>query len=461
AALYRNLGDGRFADVTREAGLSMRLLGMGAAVGDLDNDGDLDLLVTAVGGDHLFENLGHGRFQDVSQAWGLGPGGFSSSAAFLDYDRDGWLDLFLGRYVAWDPATERACQLPGGERMYCTPELFAGVPSRLLHNLGGRRFEDVSERSGVGKVAGKVLGVVSLDADGDGWPDLAVASDTAPNLLWRNRHDGTFEEIGQLTGMALSDSGAPRGGMGIDAGDLDGDGRPDLAIGNFAQEMSGLYRAGANGLYADQAAESGVGLPSLMQVSFGTLFLDQDGDGHLDLIQANGHIEPAIARLRPAQTYAQPLQLFRNRGDGTFAPVEPGPAGAAGAWQGPWVGRGLATADYDGDGDLDLVLTQNGGPARLLRNNANPAHWLAVRLAGGPSNRTAYGARVTAVAGNTRQVRWLASGRSYLSASDPLLSFYFGSKTTIDRLEILWPSGATQIVRSPALRQVLLVHEGH
>jgi hypothetical protein len=452
-ALYRNRGDGTFEDVTAAAGLAVPLLGMGAAVGDIDNDGDLDLYVTAVGGDRLFLNGGDGTFEDVTAAWGLGEASFGSSAAFLDYDRDGWLDLYAGRYVEWSPATDRPCSPDGRTPSYCTPELYDAAPDRLYRNLEGRRFADATAAAGLGAVRAKTLGVVPLDHDQDGWPDLAVASDTSPNLLLLNRRDGTFAEVGLAAGMAVAESGSPRGGMGIDAGDLSGDGLADLVIGNFAQEMAAVYRAGPDGVLVDEAAPAGVGLPTLLQVAFGVLALDQDGDGDLDLLFANGHIEPGIARFRRGQSYAQPLQLFLNWGDGTFDEA------AAGAWSGPWIGRGLAAADYDRDGDLDLVLTQNGGPARLLRNGADPRRWLRLELRGGPSNRTGYGAVVTAVAGDRRWVRPLVSGRSYLSASEPLIHLGLGEVAALDRLEVAWPSGTVQVVEDPPLGQTLTLVE--
>ena len=370
-ALYRNLGGGRFADVTAAAGLAVPFFGMGTAVGDVDGDGRLDLFVTGVGGDRLFRNRGDGTFEDVTAALGLaGDPGFGTSAAFLDVDGDGWLDLFVGRYVAWSPATDVACRPDGVHRTYCTPEVYPGESDRLFRNLGGRRFADITRAAGLFHPEGKTLGVAVFDADGDGRPDLAVANDTVRNFLFRNRGDGTFAEEAVAAGFAFSPSGATRGGMGIAAGDLTGDGRPDLVIGNFSQEMAAFYRAVGPAQYSDEAAQAGVGLPTLMSLAFGTLAFDYDGDGRLDLLFANGHIEPDISATQRLLAYAQRPQLFHNEGDGAFREVRGAPGSAL---ETPYVGRGLAAADLDGDGDLDLVLTQNGRPARLLRNDSPPA----------------------------------------------------------------------------------------
>ena len=458
AGFYRNRGDGTFEEAGRQAGFTEAFFGLGTAVGDLDNDGDLDLFVSGLDGDRCYRNRGDGTFQEVSAELGLTGRGFGSSAAFLDADGDGWLDLFVGRYVEWSPQSDVRCSPDGEHPSYCTPEIYPGQSNRLYHNLGGQRFADVTEEAGLLQPEGKTLGVVPLDYDGDGWPDLAVANDTWRNALYVNRGDGTFRDAAIELGMAFSLSGATRGAMGIDAGDLDHRGRSDLVIGNFSHEMSALYRSSEHGLFSDDAAQLGLGLPTLMSLTFGTLAVDLDGDGWLDVVFANGHIEPDVARFQPQQSYAQPLQVFHHRGDGQgFEPVPP-PATTP-SWAGPWVARGLAAGDADGDGDLDLVLTQNGGPARLLRNDSASQSWLRLRLIGHTSNRTGYGAVATAVAGPLRITRTLVSGRSYLSASEPVLTFGLGTLDHLDRVEIRWPSGIEQQLPSPPINRILEVEE--
>ena len=441
--LYLNRGDGTFRDATVGSGLTSErpFLGMGAVAGDIDNDGDLDLVVTGVGGERLYLGRGDGTFADASASWGLATSGFASSAALLDADGDGWLDLVVGRYVVWSPEEDLACRPDGVHRTYCTPEAYSGVSSRLYRNLDGTGFADATAASGVGDHAGKTLGIVAVDLDDDLRPDLAVANDTTRNFLFRNRGDGTFEEIGLDAGIALGPSGSPRGGMGIAAGDLDGDGRPDLVIGNFAQEMASVYRQRDGGLFVDDAAVLGVGLPTLMELAFGTLTVDLDNDGWLDLVFANGHIEPEIDRFQPAHRYAQPLALFHNREGEGFDPVAAPPGSSLAR---PLVGRGLAAGDLDGDGDLDLVVTQNGRRAVVLRNDSPARAFLRLRLEGRRSNRSALGARVEiALTGRTLR-RWLGAGGSYLSATEPLLTIGLGESPAQPEVRVFWPSGLVQ-----------------
>ncbi len=454
--LYRNLDGTHFQDVTAAAGLGEPFYGMGVAVGDFDNDGYTDLFVSGVGGDHLYRNRGDGTFEDVTSRMGLTDEGFGSSAAFLDYDRDGYLDLFVGRYVEWSPKTDVPCSLDGIHRIYCTPEVYRGQSNRLYHNVGGRKFVDVTRSSGIFRAEGKTLGVVVLDQNRDGWPDLATANDTVRNFLFINNHDGTFSEAGVVAGIAYSESGATRGGMGIDAGDLDGGGLDDVVIGNFAGEMTALYRRTAKGYFVDEAAQAGIGVPTLMTLAFGTLLVDLDNDGWLDIAVVNGHIEPEIARFHPGQNYAQPPQFFHNLGNGHFQLIT---AERGGILDVPLVGRGLAAADIDGDGDLDLVVTQNGGKAVLLRNDSPAQSWIRLRFVGNASNRTGYGTVVRAVAGSRSWTRMLVSGRSYLSACEPVLTMGLGKTSHLDRLEITWPSGITQMVEDPPLNRLLTIEE--
>ena len=461
AQLYRNRGDGTFEEVSGDAGFGSRFLAMGVATGDVDGDGTIDVFLSGVGEQRLYRNLGGLRFEDVTATSGLAVQttpddvGFGASAVFFDADRDGDLDLLVGRYVPWSQATDVRCSPDGVHHTYCTPEVYPSAANVFYRNDGAGRFLQ-DPGAGLDEPAGKTLGLAVLDVDLDGWPDVAVANDTDRNHLFLNRGDGTFDEQGIQSGLAYSVSGATRGAMGIDSGDLDGDGWTDLVVGNFAQEMSAVYLGGTGGLFQDQAARLGVGLPSLMQVAFGTLLADLDLDGHLDLILANGHIEPEINRSQPIQTYRQPLGVFRNDGEALHR-IGPG----QGVPETSYVGRGLAAADADGDGDLDLVLTQNGAAARFLRNDTpRPEEsWLRVRLRsrGGPT--PAYGARITAVTTQRRLLRFLRAGSSYLSTGEASILFGLAPGETIERLELLWPSGTEQIVENISLATTLLVEE--
>ncbi|HEX4954971.1 MAG TPA: CRTAC1 family protein [Thermoanaerobaculia bacterium] len=453
--LLRNRGEGRFEDATARLrpGVEAGFYGMGTAVGDLDDDGDLDLVVSGVGRQLLFENDGAGGLAERARAWGFVDGGFGSSVALFDADADGRLDLFLGRYVAWSPATDVACRPDGVRQAYCTPEVYPPVPSRLFRNRGERRLVEAGRSSGIAGVPGKALGVVAADFDRDDRLDLAVANDTVRNFLFLNQ-GGSFREVGMEAGMALSDSGATRGGMGIDAGDADGDGRLDLVVGNFAQEMSAFFRSrpassgSAVPLFADEAAQAGLGVPTLMTLAFGSLLFDAEGDGDLDLAFANGHIEPEIAQIRRGQTHAQPVQLFANEEPGHFALAE-APAGSALA--AAYVGRGLATGDLDRDGDPDLVLTQNHGPAVILANEGSTGHgWLRLELVGSSRGGTPYGAWVRVGTARRSFERDLPGGRSYLSASEPVLTVGLGEEKGPVDVEMHWPGGGIETWRGLA-----------
>lgn len=455
--LYRNIGGDRFVDATEGSGLDESYFGMGAAVGDIDNDGWIDLAVSTTDGTRIYRNLGGGRFQNVTRQMGLNCPGFGSSLAFLDYDRDGFLDLFVGRYVQWTPQTDIPCSPDRVHRTYCTPELYPGIRNCLFRNVKGKRFENKSKASGVDRFVGKTLGVAVLDLDADGWPDIAVANDTVANYLLVNRRDGTFSEAGIETGLAYSESGAARGGMGIDTGDLDGDGTVDVVIGNFSQEMAAFFRSVEPGYFIDDAAPAGIGLPTLMTLAFGTLVEDFDNDGWLDVLLANGHIEPEISETRRSQSYRQPPQFFRNLGKGRFQLLDSSTMDPPDLLL---VGRGFAGGDFDLDGDLDFVITQNGDRAVLIRNDsADGNDWLQIRLEGVRSNRLGLGARIQVVAGATTLTRYLVSGRSYLSACEPVVTVGLGKIRSVDRVIVDWPSGTHQVVESPPTRHRITIRE--
>jgi len=440
--LYRNNRNGTFSDVTHRAGLDIEMYGMGVAVGDYDNDGYPDILVTCVGQNILFKNTGKGTFRDVTKASGLGGRqAFSTSALWFDFDRDGLLDLFVCNYVKWSPGHDVFCSLDGKNKSYCTPEAYRGETCWLFHNLGNGKFEDVTPTSGIFDSSSKSLGVALLDYDEDGWPDLLVANDTQPNKLYRNQRNGTFKDVAVEAGIAFSAEGKARAGMGVDVADFNHSGRPGVAITNFDNEMIGLYRASGDGNYVDIATQSGVGLASKDRLGFGCVFLDADLDGWLDLAVVNGHIDDTVRNVRGVG-YAQSPQLFLNDGQGKFRDVA-GEIG--GGFTQPKVGRGLAYGDFDRDGDLDLLMTTNNGPAYLFRNDqAGGNKSIRIRLIGTKSNRDAIGARVRIFHGETSQSRLVKGGSSYLSQSELPLTFGLGKREKIDRLVIDWPGGATE-----------------
>jgi enediyne biosynthesis protein E4 len=455
--LYRNLRNGRFADVTEGSGLDETYFGMGVAVGDFENDGRLDLAVTTTDGVRLYRNLGDGRFENVTRRMGMGCPGWGASLAFLDYDRDGYLDLFISRYIEWTVETDIPCSPDGVNPTYCTPEVYPGIGNCLYRSVDGVRFEDVSDEAGISQWLGKALGVVVLDYNDNGWPDVAVANDTVGNFLFVNQGDGTFKEFGVDSGMAYSESGAARGGMGIDAGDIDRDGAVDIVIGNFSQEMVAFFRSVESGYFIDDAAQVGIGLPTLMTLAFGTLVEDFDNDGWLDILVVNGHIEPEISVTRRAQAYRQAPQFFWNLGEGRFASLE-GPV--IGPVEKLLVGRGFASGDFNRNGALDFVVSQNGAEACLLRNESTgDNNWIQVKLEGTVSNSIGYGTRLRAIVGDTVITRHLVSGRSYMSASEPIFTVGLGGFTSVDRLELRWPSGIEQTVMNPPTNRFITVRE--
>jgi hypothetical protein len=458
SALYHNNHDGTFTDVTRGSGLDVEMYGMGVAIGDYDNDGKDDVYITALDGDRLFHNEGGGKFRDVTKAAGIQNAVFGTSAAWLDYDRDGKLDLFVANYVQWTPKGDLWCSLDGATKSYCTPESYKGTSSKLYRNLGGGRFEDVTEKAGLGDQTSKSLGVTVFDYNGDGWPDIFVSNDTQPNKLYRNNKNGTFSDQGMAAGVAYGEDGVARGAMGVDTADYDRSGRPHLLVGNFSNQMLGLYHNEGTGLFVDEAPTSAVGRASLLSLTFAVFFFDYDLDGYPDIFSANGHIEEEIGRVQPKVQYKQPPLLFRNLGKGKFENVTPAMGDQLNR---PIVARGAAYADIDHDGDLDLLITTNNGPAYLYRNDGgNTNHWLSVRTVGTKSNRDGIGAVVRVESASGKQWNMVRSGSGYCSQSDLALTFGLGRDTTVNALDIEWPSGEKQHLTGIGANQFLTIEEG-
>ena len=467
--LYRNRGDGTFQDQTDATALALPIYGMGVAVGDYDGDGFVDIYVTAVGGNRLLRNVGGERFVDVTEATGVAGAddAWSTCATFFDYDRDGDLDLFVCNYVVWSPEIDRAVdfRLTGIGRAYGPPTDFAGTHSVLYRNDDGQ-FVDVSAMAGIqvpnpatGLAMGKALAVLPHDVDHDGWPDLVVANDTVRNFLFINQRDGRFFESGIDSGLAFDTTGAATGAMGIDAAHYDNDGKLAIAIGNFANEMSSFYvslqRDGehsADGenrqqVFSDDAIVAGIGAASRLALTFGLVFFDADLDGRLDLLAANGHVEPAINRVQASQRYAQQPQLFWNCADCRRRFVV---ADAVGDLAQPLVGRGAAYADIDGDGDLDIALTQAGAAAVLLRNDQQLGnHWLRIELQGVAGNLDGLGSRVV-LGGQTVQRRTATPSRSYLSQVEAPLTFGLGKARAAESVTVVWPDGSAETWRDLA-----------
>jgi hypothetical protein len=459
--LYHNNHDGTFTDVTVKAGLAISMFGLGVAVGDYDNDGHDDIFISALGQSRLFRNNGNGTFKDVTRDAGLwGPNEFSTSAAWVDYDRDGKLDLVVANYVQWSIETDLRCTLDGTHKSYCTPESYKGSSARLWHNLGNGKFEDATRKAGLYDSTSKSLGVAILDFNGDGLPDIFLANDTQPNKLYLNHGNGTFEEKAVASGVAFSEDGIARAGMGVDAADYDRSGHPSLIISNFANQMLSLYHNEGNGLFVDEAPRSEVGRNTLVTLGFACFFFDYDNDGWPDIFIADGHIENEIERVQKRVKYAEPPHLFRNLGGGKFQEVT---ESLGTAFAAPRVARGAAYADMDNDGALDLLVTTNGGPAYLFRNTGVTNHSLRVKLVGTKSNRDGIGAVVRVASGKDKQdTQWqmLRSGSSYLSQSELVLTFGLGSKMQADALEIQWPSGQVDKLANVAGNQTITVQEG-
>ena len=456
--LFRNNGNGTFTDVTAKSGLGVPLYGFGAAIGDYDNDGRDDIFISALGQSHLFHNNGNGTFTDVTKAIGMwGPTEFSTSSAWLDYDRDGKLDLVVANYVQWSPQGDIYCTLDGTNKSYCTPESYKGSSARLWHNLGGGKFEDATAKAGFFDNTSKSLGVAILDYNADGWPDILIANDTQPNKLYLNKTDGKFEERAVSAGIAFSEDGVARAGMGVDAADYDRSGRASIIITNFSNQMLSLYHNEGNGLFVDEAPRSEVGRASLITLGFGCFFFDYDNDGWLDILVADGHIENEIEKVQKRVSYAEPPHLFRNLGGGKFeeATQKVGPEFAT-----PRVARGAAYADIDNDGALDVLMTTNAGRPWLFRNEGGMNRSLRVKLVGTKSNRDGIGTIVKVVSGKDQQSHTLRSGSSYLSQSELVSTFGLGSQKKADVVEVYWPSGTVDKLANVDAGQTVTVQEG-
>jgi hypothetical protein len=456
--LFRNDGNRKFTDVTSGSGLGVPLYGMGVAAADYDNDGDMDAYITALDGDRLFQNDGRGVFKDVTRSAGINNDNFGTSAAWLDYDKDGHLDLFVANYVQWSMTSDIACTLDGKTKSYCTPESYKGTASKLYRNKKDGTFADVTVAAGLHDASSKSLGVAVLDFNMDGWPDLAVANDTQPNKLYRNLGNGKFAEEGVRSGVAYSEDGVARGGMGIDWADFDGSNRPSIAIGNFAGQMLGLYHNEGNGLFVDQAPRSSVGRATLLSLTFAVLFFDYDLDGRSDLFIVNGHIDDQIETFQPKVKYRQPPQLFRNAGAGKF---EAAAQTSGSALNRPIVGRGAAYGDIDNDGALDVIVTTNGGPAYVYRNRYSGTNRaLKIRTIGTKSNRDGIGARIRVRTSAGLQWQTVKSGSSYCSQSELPLTFGLGNAAAVDAIEVQWPAGTTDVITGIAADEFITITEG-
>jgi hypothetical protein len=458
SALYRNGGNGKFTNITAGSGLDVELYGLGVAAADYDNDGRQDLYVTALEGDRLFQNLGGGKFKDVTKAAGIANANFGTSAAWLDYDKDGRLDLFVANYVQWTAQTDIWCSLDGVEKSYCTPESYKGTASKLYRNLGAGRFEDASAKAGIADPNSKSLGIAVLDYDMDGWPDMFVANDTQPNKLYRNNRNGTFSEEGIPAGVAYSEDGVARGAMGVDAVDYDRSGRPHLIVGNFSNQMLGLYHNEGKNLFVDEAPRSSIGRASLLSLAFGVFFFDYDLDGYFDILSANGHIEEEIERVQPKVKYRQPPLLFRNAGQRKF---ENASTAVGSQFSRPILARGAIYGDYDRDGDLDVLFTENHGPAWLYRNDGgNANNFLSIRTRGVKSNRDGIGAVIRITSAGGTQWSMVRSGSSYCSQSELALTFGLAKDTQVSAIEIDWPSGQKDRIPGIPANQHIVVEEG-
>jgi hypothetical protein len=457
-ALYRNNGDGTFTDVTRPAGLAVDCYGMGVAVADYDGDGFEDLYLTALGPNHLYHNNSDGTFTNVTRKAGVGDPQFSTSAAWVDYDRDGKLDLFVCNYLRWSPGVNRLCPDAFHHPHMCGPTYYKGASSTLYHNNGDGTFTDVTKRAGLSGNTGKALGILPWDYDNDGWVDLVVANDMEPNSLYRNNHDGTFTERGVEAGIAYSNQGQVRAGMGIDTADTTNSGHESIFIGNNTAQGLAQFLVDDHGHFVDVADQTGLFEPSVQFLTFGLVCVDYDGDGYKDLILANGHVDENVHLMGDGHTYQEPIVAFHNDGRGKFRQVGPelGPA-----FTEKRVWRGLAVGDFDGDGAPDLLVsTCNGKPALLRNDGGNQNHWLQVKAIAAGLNREGIGTKVTVTAQGRRQIGWIRSGTSYCSQNELVAFFGLGRAAQADQVELQYPDGAKQMVEGVKADQRIVVQEG-
>lgn len=444
-ALYRNLGNGKFEDVAAKAGVGrLSFYGMGVAVGDYDNDGFPDLFITGFPDCALFHNNRDGTFADVTGQAGVSNAGrFAASAAWFDYDRDGHLDLVVTNYAQFSFDDPKKCEV-NGVRSYCAQTAYHGMPLTLFHNNGNGTFTDVSAQAGFDKLIGRALGVVAVDVNDDGWPDLFIARDASPNLLLINKKDGTFEDVAIGADVAYNADGAAKAGMGVDAADINGDGKPDFVVTNFNDEYHSLFFSTPSPLYDDRSISSHLAAYTKSYVGWGTHFVDYDNDGDLDLMIVNGHINQTIESVREDLKFKEPPLLLRNQGNGIFQNMRD-QAGAA--FRLGYSARGLAIGDFNNDGKADAIFTTLDGKAVLLRNTAGSANaWIGFELRGAKSNRDAVGAKVTVFTAKRKLVRWITGGSSYLSAHDKRVVVGLGAQNSSGSLkaEIVWPSGTVQ-----------------
>jgi hypothetical protein len=461
SALYHNNGDGTFTDVTEKAGVGGEgHYGQGVAVGDFDNDGYPDLYVTGYQRAILYRNNGNGTFTDITAKSGVSDeGGWSTSVGWFDYDKDGWLDLVVTNYIEWSAKNNLWCgERRPGYRSYCHPGNYKGQRVKLYHNNHDGTFGDVSDASGVGKPEAKGMGVVLADFNNDGWTDIAIANDSWPNFLFINKHNGTFEDVSLVSGLAASEDGRYEAGMGIDASDVDGDGWMDVYITHLDFELNRLYRNSQDDTFTDETFRSKIGNKAVLLSGVAAKFLDYDNDGWNDILQLNGAMLDNISLYHGEVSYKEPLLMYRNLGKGEFDKV----SDSLGAdFVRPIVGRGMATGDYDNDGDLDIITNNRGDFPSLLRNDGgNANNWLTVQLVGTKSNRDGIGASLKLISEGFVEVEQAKGGMSYMSASDPRIHFGLGKRAKIASLEIKWPSGQVDRLTNVSINQIITVKEG-